>query len=259
MDRFDELLDEMRCVDNFFTLECQRNRSWQQFMFQCVEPDLREKLWANHLMDPAQQPMAIAYAQKWYDDRGKGPWATSFDAKKRPLKTKGSVHTVELEDDPVEDLVGSVSKSTKCTSCGKTGHDARSCLTSSKLVNIQPFKAEGAKREAKQDEKKCTFCDKKGHIQRDCWTFAQAIREAQASRQGNAGSTPAPTSNRGGNREGRGGRRNTQGRGRGRGGRGRGGPRSVNQVTTDPGAGNQVPNPPGGGGPVPGPGSGAEN
>ena len=42
MDRFDELLDEMRCVDGFFTLECQRNRSWQQFMFQCVEPDLRE-------------------------------------------------------------------------------------------------------------------------------------------------------------------------------------------------------------------------
>ena len=114
-------------------------------MSYCAEPDLREKLRSNGLLDTTHQASAIVFAQRWYDDRGKGPWSTGFEAKKRPPKAKGSVHSIELEDGQPDDLEVNFVKTTKCTSsCGKTGHDARSCLTSSKLVNIQPFKNEAA-------------------------------------------------------------------------------------------------------------------
>ena len=256
IDRFRELLLEMRCVDHFFSQECATNRCWQQFLSYCAEPDLREKLRSNGLMNPIHQASAIAFAQRYYDERGLAPWATGYEAKKRASKAKGSVNNIELEEDQPEELLVNAVKTSKCTSCGRPGHDARSCLTSasSKLVNIQPFKAESTKKEAKKDEKKCTFCNKKGHLQVECYTFARAVREfneAQASRQGAPGNTSTPAHNRG-NSRGRGGRGNRGGRGRGRGGSGR----TVNMVEVDA-------NPSEGGGPPPShpatTGNGAEN
>ena len=247
MDRFNDLLVEMRCVDNFFTQECASSRSWQQFMSNCTGPDLREKLRGALLLDPAKQPSAIAFAQRWYDERGRGPWAAGYDAKKRLPKSKGSVNNVELEEGQPDDLEVNVVKTTKCTSCGKSGHDARSCLTSGKLLNIQPFRTEPAKKETKKEEKKCTFCNKKGHIQAECRSFSRAIREyneAQTSRQGGAGNAPPPANNRGSNR-GRGGRGNSHR------GRGRGGPnRAVNSVNVNPEVGGSPEPPPVGPDPV---------
>ena len=159
---------------------------------------------------------------------------------------------MEIEEGLPEDLEVNAVGTTKCASCGRPGHEARSCLTSSKLVNIQPFKAEAAKPETQKDIKKCTFCGKTGHVQMGCWTFGKVIKqfnESQASSQGGTGPAPTPSSQRGNNRGGRGGRGNGgRGRRRGRGANTRG----VHQVTADSEAGGSSPRDP----PVTDPGQG---
>ena len=99
MDRFDDLLTDQRCVDIFFTLESADICSWQQFVSNCTVPDLREKLQAERLLDPCHKAAAIAFAQHWYDDRNMGPWAVVSDSKKMPPKAKGSLNTVEVEEE----------------------------------------------------------------------------------------------------------------------------------------------------------------
>ena len=234
MDRYEEVLKDMQCIDRDFTQEMADQRAMQWFLFHCTTPDLREKLRAAGLLTAGNKIRAIAFAQRWYDERGLAPWATGSDHKKK-ARGKASVNTIEMTDDPSEEVsINALSKNLKCKVCNQPGHEARSCLVSSNMSNIKP-KAAPAKPAEKSKEKICSWCHKPRHEQAQCRDWLKVmdqILEARTAKQAQTQQTQQSSNNsRGGRGRGRGNYRGRGNRGRGRGRGNSSG--SVNQVEVE--------------------------
>ena len=75
IDRYSNLLDELRSVEPSISPEEKLSRKYLFFISECTETDLRERLGTQGLNTPVNLDLAIKVVQEYYDSRNEAPWS----------------------------------------------------------------------------------------------------------------------------------------------------------------------------------------
>ena len=218
MQRWGNILIEEQTCDSNLTLENKGYLMWQRFREYCTNLELRKQLDEERYNTPAHLSNAIMVAQKHYNDRMQGPWATNLtkvkkveQEKNKKDKNKAKTLSVNSTTSKANDV---------CLSCGQLGHWSRTCVNQEGMNTIRPFKPntntpvpQGA-----QTPAKCRWC-KEGHPSDRCFRMMRLAQTAglpgaKASNPPKGRGTPADAARPAGVARGRG---YPRGRGRGRG------------------------------------------
>ena len=187
MDRYDDLLDDLRTVNPKFTFEFKQVEKQHLFLAKCTDIELKERLKAAGYDLPRDLDLAVATAQQYYNDRNKPPWSQArvvetdktqkANKNSKPEKKAITINTVDTEMylESVNNVATII-----CRACGKQGHYERDCLVqkNSRMTNIQKKDPTQTSNANKKDGEVffCTLCKMDNHNIDNCWRLLKHLR-----------------------------------------------------------------------------------